>query len=326
MRRFEHVDAASVEEVLSLLEAEPGSAILAGGTDLLVLMKNRIVSPTLLINVKKIGELDRIDVDGTGGLAIGSLATMTRVGDEPFVWRQFPILAEAIGVAASPQLRNVATIGGNLCQRPRCHYYRQSFDCFLSGKGGCRAPSGRDRDAGIFGNGACYAVNPSDLAPPLVALGASAVVQSSKGRRRVSLEDFFVAPKDGLLKLNNLGHDEMIVEIRIPRQPEHSRGIYLKAMERKTWSFAQASAAIQVSVADARVAHVRIVLGGVAPVPWRARAAEDALRGKAPTAKLVESAADAAVEGARPLGGSGYKVKLAKALVKRGLSTLLGSQ
>mgnify|MGYP005856450751 CR=1 FL=1 len=326
MRPFEHIDAASVEEVLSLLQSEPDSAILAGGTDLLVLMKNRIVNPTLLINVKKIGGLDRIEVDGTNGLAIGSLATMTRVGEEPFVRRQLPILAEAIGAAASPQLRNVATIAGNLCQRPRCHYYRESFDCFLSGKGGCHAPSGRDRDAGVFGDGECHAVNPSDLAPPLVALGASAVVQDSKGRRRVSLEDFFIAPKDGLLKLNNLGHDEMIVEIRIPRQPEHSRGMYLKAMERKTWSFAQASAAIQVSLADARVADVRIVLGGVAAVPWRARAAEDVLRGNTPTAKLVESASDAAVRGARPLGSNGYKVKLARALVKRGLSTLLGLQ
>ncbi|MCL5958980.1 MAG: xanthine dehydrogenase family protein subunit M [Chloroflexi bacterium] len=324
MRAFEHIDATSVEDAVDLLRSEPDSAIIAGGTDLLDLMKNRLVNPSLLINVKTVGGLSGIEGDGASGLRVGSLATLTALGENPVVQKDFPILVDAIKVAASPQLRNMASVGGNICQRPRCWYYRESFDCFLRGAEACPAPGGQSRDAGLFGGAECYAVNPSDLAPALVALGASVVVQGEKGRVRIPVADFFVAPKRNLLSQNILRHDEMIVEVSVPQQPHRARGRYLKAMERKTWSFAQASVAIQLSQADGAVTHARIVLGGMAPVPWRATAAENMLRANRPSAELIQAAADAAVQGAEATGSSVWKVKLVRELVRRGLQSVVG--
>ncbi len=324
MRAFEYIDAISVEDAISLLQTEKDSKIIAGGIDLLVLMKNRLANPPLLINLKTISGLDRVEGDGKGGTIIGSLVTLTALGENQIVQRSLPILTEAIRVAASPQLRNVATIGGNLCQKPRCWYYHESFDCFLNGGKSCLTSNGQNRDAGIFGGAECYAVNPSDLAPALVALDASIVIQDAKGRRQIPLSDFFTVPKKDFLSQNILGHEEVIVEIRIPKQLEDSRGTYLKAMGRKAWSFAQASVAIQLSRDNAEINDVRIVLGAVAPIPWRAKGAEDILRGKAPTTELIGAAAAAAVQDANTAGSKSYKVMLVKELVRRGLAELLG--
>ncbi|MBI2952696.1 MAG: xanthine dehydrogenase family protein subunit M [Chloroflexi bacterium] len=323
MRPFEHVDATSVSDAIALLKAEPDGTIIAGGTDLLDLMKDGLASPRVLINVKTIDGLDRIEADAAGHLIIGPITTLARLAEDARVRQDFLLLSEAISVTASPQLRNMATVAGNVCQRPRCWYYRGTFDCFLKGGNSCLAVGGRSRDSGIFGAAECAAVNPSDLAPALLALGASVVIENAKRRREVPLESFFTAPQKDRPGFTVLGRDEMIVEVKVPKQPVGSRGIYLKAMERKTWSFAQASAAIQLSRAEARVTDVRIILGGVAPVPWRASAAEDVLRGKVPTGELIERVAATATDGAHPLGQNGYKVKLAKALVKRGLAMLV---
>ena len=325
MRAFDYVDATSVEDATTFLQDEADSALIAGGTELLVLMKNKVINPRLLINVKSIDGLHRIRADGEGSLTIGSVATIAELGSDEVVQRSFPILADAIRVAASPQLRNMATVGGNLCQKPRCWYYRGSFDCFLKGARGCHALNGQNRGSGIFGRSECYAVNPSDLAPPLVALGASVVIQSPQGRKQISLADFFTSPRGELLNQTILGRDEMVVEVRIPKQPHRSRGVFLKAMERKTWSFAQASVAMQLSRSDDRIEDVRIVLGAIAPIPWRATAAEDALRARALTRQLIEVASAAAVEGAHPSGDNRYKVTLVRELVKRGLSALLNT-
>ncbi|MBI4317913.1 MAG: xanthine dehydrogenase family protein subunit M [Chloroflexi bacterium] len=326
MRAFEYFDAASVAEAVKLLKAEPDGAIFAGGTDLLVLMKNRVANPRLLINVKTIPNLDGIEEDSLGGLTIGPLATLARLGGHELVQREHPVLAQAVAVAASPQIRNVATVGGNICQRPRCWYYRGSFDCFLKGGNHCFAKDGRNRHHRIFGDSPCHAVNPSDLAPPLVALGASLTLQGPRLRRQVPAADFFAAPEQGSLNQNVLGHGEMITAISVPKQPDGSRGIYMKAMERKAWSFAQASVAIQLARREDEVTDVRIVLGGVAPTPWRAAAAEEVLHGKVPTPDLIDLASGAASAGAHPLSDNAYKVRLAGALVKRGLQTLLAGQ
>ena len=324
MRPFEHIDATSVEDAVSLLRSEPDSAMIAGGTDLLGLMKDRLVNPRLLINVKKISGLGDIEATSNGGLKVGALATLAALGESQVVRSGYPIITDAVRVMASPQLRNVATVSGNLCQRPRCWYYRGSFECFMNGAKRCLALDGHNRDAGIFGGEKCYAVNPSDLVPPLVALGASVSIRKGEGREKLPLEDFFIAPRKGRPWLNVLDHDCMIVDILVPKQPEGARGVYLKTMERKAWSFALASVAVQLSRAGEAVSDVRIVLGGVAPVPWRARAAEDVVRGKVPDPVLIESAAAAAVAGAHPLSENGYKVSLVRELVRRGLFRVLG--
>jgi xanthine dehydrogenase YagS FAD-binding subunit len=326
MRPFEHVDATSLDEAVSLLQSEPGSALIAGGTDILVLMKEGLLAPHLLINIKKTNGLDQIQERQQGGLGVGALVTMSQLTESQYIRDRYHILVQAMHVAASPQLRNVATVAGNLCQHSRCWYYRSSIDCFLKGGESCHVRDGLSQDASVFGADVCYAVNPSDLVPVLAALDASVILYGPTGRRELNVSDFFVSrplsTAAGVASLNSLAADEMIVEIILPPTQPISAGVYLKAMERKTWCFAQASVAIQISRDQESISDIRIVLGSVAPVPWRATAAEDALRARALTPDLIELASSAAVSSAQPLAQNAYKIDLIRALVKKGLLML----
>ncbi len=331
MNAFDHTPASSAAHAIALLaEAAAGTdgkyvsataRIIAGGTDLLPLMKEGLEAPTQLINLKPASALRSIGVEGDGSLRLGALTTLSDIERDPAIGARWDILRQAARDAATPQLRNAATIGGNLLQRNRCWYYRGETRCWLKGGDTCFARGGRNDHHAILGtqSSPCVAVHASDLAPALVALEAAVRIEGPRGTRMVLIADLLRAPTEEARIEHTLAPDELIVEVRIPPQPEGSRGAYLKAMERAAWSFALASAAAQVSVRDGRVERARLVLGGVANVPWRAREAEALLEGQALTPALAAEAAERALADATPLEHNRYKVRLARELARRAL-------
>lgn len=320
MRAFEHVNAASIEDILSTIGEDWQTRLIAGGTDILPLMKNRVLAPFRLVNLKTVDELAGVDFSNEGGLVLGALATLDDVARNPMVRLHYRVLAEAIGVAASPQLRNIATIGGNLCQASRCWYYRGPFFCWLKGGETCYAADGENRIHAIFGGGPCYSAHPSDPAPALIALGASVTLYDSGGRSRViPVESFYALPTQERRRETILEPNELVVKVQVPSPAPDARGAYLKAMDREAFAFALASTAVQ-GVWDGPVAReISIVLGGVAPIPWRASRAEDVVRGQPLDGRVAREAGEAAVADAKPLQHNGYKRDLVRTLVERAL-------
>ncbi len=322
MRPFEHVNAPDLETAIELLSESQTSAI-AGGTDLLGELKERIKNPKRLVNLKTIPELSEIRYDSKTGLTIGALATLSQLERHPVIREKFSILSQAASSAATPQLRNMGTVGGNLCQKPRCWYYRSfRFPCWLKGGEQCFAEDGENQHHAILGAERCHAVHPSDLAPALTALDATLRVVGPDLDGEISLEELYTQPSESRRQMTILGPDELIVEVRVPSPKDGSRGVYLKAMERQSWSFALVSVAAQVSFEGERITDARLALGGVAAIPWRAKDSEKILTGQKFSEELAKQAAEAAVAGAQPLRDNGYKVPLAKALVKRALKLL----
>lgn len=322
MKRFEHVNAASTAGAVRLLGANGRARPIAGGTDLLSMMKLGIAAPERLVNLKTIPGLDGISFDEIGGLRLGALATLDAIAGHDEVRARYPLLAEAISLAASPQLRNQGTIGGNLAQDSRCWYYRGPFHCWLKGGETCDAKDGENTNHAIFGGGPCYTVHPSDPAPALVALGAEVRIVGPQGERTLALEQLFQTPRDGARRLTALGPSEIVAEIRVPPPAPNSRGNYLKAMERKVWAFALASVAVQVGFDEEFVEGISLVLGGVAPVPWRVLHAEEALLDRTLDDSTIGLAADLAVAGAQPLRQNQYKIALVKGLITQALTAL----
>jgi xanthine dehydrogenase YagS FAD-binding subunit len=325
VRPFGYASAGSVDEALGLLGADGAVRPLAGGTDLLTLMKAELAAPAGLVDVKRLPELAGGIAAGPTGLTLGALTTLAEIETHPAVRAGYAVLAEAAAVAATPQLRNVATIGGNLLQRPRCWYFRsEQFHCWLKGGDVCHARDGENQLHGLFDVSPCVAVHPSDLAPALVALGAEARLRGPVGERTLALADLFAAPSDDRRVETTVRSDELIVSLRVPALPPGTRSTYLKAMDRKIWAFALVGVAAALRLDDGLIADARLALGGVAPIPWRCSAAERGLVGAGPGAELVERAAEVAVADARPLAQNGYKVPLARALVRRALAAASG--
>lgn len=236
------------------------------------------------------------------------------------------MLAQAAASAATPQLRTLGTIGGNLCQKPRCWYYRNKlFPCWLKGGDKCFAEDGENTYHAILGADRCHAVHPSDLAPALIALDATVRVVGPDLDGEISLEELYTKPTESHRQMTMLGPSELITEIRVPTPKKNARGIYLKAMERGSWSFALVSVAAQMSFEGERIVEARLVLGGVAAIPWRAKDSEKILVGQEFSEELAERAAEAAVAGAQPLRDNAYKVSLAKSLVQQALRMLSSS-
>ena len=223
MRNFEHVNAPDLESALSLLSED--AKVIAGGTDLLTEMKEKIRSPRRLINLKTIPNLSYIRYDAKEGLRIGTLTTLAELEAHPIIMKKFSILAQAAGLAASPQLRNMGTIGGNLCQSPRCWYYRGPFNCWLKGGEKCYALDGENKHHAILGGDPCYAVHPSDLAPALIALGASVRIVGPDLDDVLSLEEFYMRPTASHRWMNVLEPDALITEVHVPTPSESSKGI-----------------------------------------------------------------------------------------------------
>ncbi len=327
MRAFDYIRPESVSEAIALLDGAEGkqenARYLAGGTDLLTLMKHEISAPERLIDIKRLPELDDSVTESTHGVTIGSLATLAQLEDDPLIRESFPALSEAAALAATPPLRNMATIGGNLLQRPRCWYYRsEHVDCWLKGGTDCPAREGENQFHALFDASPCVAVHPSDLATALFALDAEVEVRGPQGDRSVAFEALFAPPTDGRRTETTLAADEIIISVNVPREPRHSRSTYLKAMDRKVWAFALAGVGARIAMDGERITDARLVLGGVAPIPWRVPDAEALLIGTTAAPELFERVADAAVEGATPLANNGYKIPLVKTLIRRALAAV----
>jgi Aerobic-type carbon monoxide dehydrogenase, middle subunit CoxM/CutM homologs len=256
-------------------------------------------------------------------ISIGALTTLAEIESSSEIKEKFPILAQAAGMAASPQLRNSGTLGGNLCQAVRCWYYRHpDLTCWLKGGEECYAQEGVNRHHAILGNAPCIAVQPSDLAPALQALGAEFHISGDDVDGAIDVDEFFVLPDEGFRKRTVLGPSDLVTKISVPLPAANSKGTYLKGMERADWSFALVSVAIQLSLEGDSVSDGRIVLGGVAGKPWRTKGAEDVVIGKKIDEALAVEAGEAAVAGADPFEHNSYKVPMARNLVKRALLEL----
>lgn len=297
---------------------------LAGGTDLVPELKLGLQVPGRLVNLKGVAALRGIEVSDDSA-RLGALVTLTELARHELLRSEHRALAEACGLSASPQLRNMATIGGNLCQDSRCPYYRSAFPCLLNGGDVCFARSGENREAAVTGYRDCIHVHPSDPAIALVALEASVVVQGGAGQRIVGAGEFFRAPDAQDRRMNVLAPGELITALRLPRRGPGMRSAFVKAMDRAAWSFALVSAAVALEVEDGRIRQARVVLGGVAPVPWREVRIEEQLSGAEARVETCAAAAGQALAGAEPFRQNGYKVRLARALVKRALEQALGA-
>jgi xanthine dehydrogenase YagS FAD-binding subunit len=325
MRPFDYASPTTVEEALTLIGKQANGAIrpLAGGTDLLTLMKADITAPSRLVNLKQLDDLPRGVEDTGDGLALGALTTLTEIETHPLIKERYPLLAEAAAVAANPQLRNMATLGGNLLQRPRCWYFRNPhFRCWLKGGEECQAREGENQHHAIFDMSPCVAVHPSDLAPALLALEATVRLRRPGGERALPLAEFFAPPTDERRSETVVGDDEILLDLRIPSLRDGTRSTYLKAMDRKVWAFALVGVAAVVRISGGRIEEARLVLSGVAPIPWRAEAAEQALIGAEVGEEVFAHAANAALADAAPLQHNAYKLPLASSLIRRALTAL----
>ncbi|HYA44680.1 MAG TPA: FAD binding domain-containing protein [Acidimicrobiales bacterium] len=320
MNRFEFARATSIAEAFDLAAERPGSVLKAGGIDLLDHLKEHLSEPPRIVDLKAIPGLSAIGQEADGGFRIGPLVTLAQVAAHPALRATHAALTQACGEAASPQIRNVATIGGNLLQRPRCWYYRlESYRCLKKGGDICFAVGGQNRYHTIFGDGPCNAPHPSNAAVALVALGASLTFAGTQGTRTVSAERFFALPSADPQRENNLQPGEILSEIKVPAALR-LRSTYASVCERAAFDWPLVSAAVALRTEGGLVREARIVLGAVATRPWRSPAAERALVGRRPDGATVEAIAQAAVAGAQPLSENGYKVELAKVLLGRTLA------
>jgi len=326
---LEHVNARDVNEVTSLLQKYGGKAkVIAGATDLLGIMKDKVEGPEfripeVLVNIKKIPDMTRIVYHEGTGLRIGAGVTLSRLAASDVIRQKFTILSQAALQVGTTQLRNMGTLGGNLCQRPRCLYFRHPhFLCFKKGGSKCYAVTGEHRFYhSILKHGKCVAAHPSDLAPALMGLKAEVKIMSPNGERKVPLQEFFVGPNhytESILKT-----DEYLTEICVPNQNERTRQVFLKERIRHSADFALSSVSTVARISGGIWEEIRIVMGGVAPFPYVAFMAEETIRGRRLDDGLILQAADASVEGARPLSMNRYKVDLTKALVRRALTSIV---
>lgn len=322
MNRFEFVRARSVEEARRLAAEKPGAVLKAGGIDLLDHLKERLVEPPRVVDIRPIGALDGVEVGADGSLTVGPLVTLAAVAAHPAVRKTHAALAEACEDAASPQIRNVATIGGNVLQRPRCWYYRlESYRCLKKGGDVCFAVGGENRYHAIFGGGPSYAVHPSNAAVALVALDASFVLEGGKGTRTVAAADFFRPPAEDAEKENQLAPGEVLTAIKVPAAGA-ARSTYESVRERAAFDWPLVAAAVAIGADAGVVKTARVVLGAVAPVPWRVPRVEAMLVGRKLDEETAAGAARMAVTGAAPLSDNGYKVSLVQTLVRRTLLAL----
>jgi xanthine dehydrogenase YagS FAD-binding subunit len=323
MKSFENIDVKSVKEAVGLLQKfaqqKKSAAVVGGGSEYLQLMKDHVVEPDYLLNLKSIPGLDYIKEE-RGGFRIGALAKLAEIEEHPAIREKLLILSDAAGEAASPQIRNAGTIAGNICQRPFCWYFRSSnFTCLRKGGQLCYTVTGDGRFHAILGGGPSYITHPSDTAPALVALGAQIKIAGPAGERTIPLEKFFVLPQVDYSRENILKPDEIVTEIQVPYPKPGSKGFYHKVRERLAWDHAIVAVATVVQSSGGVVREGRVVLGGVAPIPWRAPKAEEFLRGKKLDEAVAQKAGEIALEGAKPLKDNGYKVKMAQDLIQRGL-------
>ncbi|MFB2918433.1 MULTISPECIES: FAD binding domain-containing protein [Aerosakkonema] len=323
MKNFAYIRATSVQEAVTRAIDDNEARFIAGGTNLLDRIKGYLENPSQVIDISRL-QMQPIEPLPAGGLRIGALATNTAVADYPYVRRHYPLLSRAILSGASQQIRNVATVGGNLLQRTRCAYfYDPAFPCNKRQPGsGCAAIAGINRTHAILGaSDRCVAVHPSDMCVALAALDAVVEVEGWQGTRQIPFDDFHRLPGNTPERDTNLEVGELITAVILPALPAAKSGVYLKLRDRTSYTFALVSVAAAVEVADNRIRDVRIALGGVAHKPWRALEAEQFLREKPVDVALFQQAANISLQEAKPLQHNSFKVEMAKRAIEKALVT-----
>ena len=315
LRSFAYVRANSLADAFKLLDG-PTVRVHAGGTDLLGCIRDNVMTAQKVVSIGAIADLRGIAATSDGGLRIGALATISEVAAHPIVKEKYTALAQAASVVGSPQLRNQGTIGGNLCQRPRCWYFRGDYHCSRKGGDTCYAIGGENQYHAIFGGGACWIVHPSDTAPALMALDAKVRIAGAKGSRVVALEKFFVLPDDNVQKETVVEPGEVVTEVLLPPGDPAMTSSYRKVRARGSWDFAMAGFALAISLKAAKVDRVRAVLSGVAPTPWRSLGVEQALLQKKLDQATIAKAGEAAIIGAKPLEQNAYKLLMVRGVVE----------
>lgn len=320
MKPFSYVEPTTLGDAARQLMAG-GSRLIAGGSDLLGELKDGLATYERLVSLRQVPGLREIADEGAG-LRIGAGATLTQLQHAARLTGPYRVLAEAARGVATPEIRNRGTLGGNLCQRPRCLHYRSPWiACAKKGSYGCPASESRHQAyLSVFGGGACVAAQASDLAPVLIALGGTAIIASMEGERALPLSGFFVGPEQGAMRENVLGIGEILAAVRLPGMPPDWRGVFLKSRERTAGDFPVVSAAFGCRLDEDRLRDVRLVLGGVAPIPRLCPEAEARLEGQRFSPEAVAAAAEAAFANAIPLASNAYKLDLGRALVQRAIA------
>jgi xanthine dehydrogenase YagS FAD-binding subunit len=325
MRAFEYVSPKTQPQALSLLGKSWGETeILAGGTDLLALMKDEVVTPKRLVNIKQLPGMHAV-TNQKDGVSLGALATLDQLAEAPELKRNYSALAEAVNEAASPQIRNMATLGGNLCQRPRCWYFRRGLGLIPKDESGKDLVEiGDNRYHAILANdGPAKFVSPSTIVPVLIAYGAKIQLAGPRGKRALPLEKFYVVPKSAEEREHDLLPNEIITGVSIP-SPRGLKVAHYELRQKAAFDWPLALSAVALKMNGSNVGSARVVMGYVAPVPWISSEAEQVLAGKPVSEEQAKAAADAALKTARPLSHNGYKVQLARVALKRAIMKAAG--
>ena len=329
MNPFTYSSPTDLRSALNLLGEQWGkSEILAGGTDLLALLKDDIVTPSQLVNIKKVSNLQSLAVDASKGLRAGCLVTLDELARDRRVAKLYPALAMAINDAASPQIRNMATLGGNLCQRPRCWYFRNGYGLLaLDANGESLVLKGDNRYHAILGtHGHAYFVSPSTIAPVLVALGAHIDIAGPGGVRSIPLEAFYRIPRKKGEREHDLAPNEVVIRLKLPPPPKRASTAYYEVRQKHGFDWPLATATVSLQRKHDQVTYAAVVLGHVAPVPWRSKEAEALLIGKVIDEQVASDASNAALQSARSLGQNGYKIQVARVALKRALLEAVGEK
>ena len=324
MKAFAYVNAANEREALAGLDAQRGRVLpIAGGMDLVGLMKNYIAQPERLVNIKN---LDKTITMQGGGARIGAAVTLIELIENAGIAKAYPALVTAAEEVGTPQIRNAGTVGGNIMQRPRCWYFRnEEFHCLKKGGARCFAVDGENQYHAIFGGGPCHIVHPSSLAVPLIAYGAKFRVVGPSGEREIDAGEFFQLPADNLMGETVLRSNELLTHVIMPPAANAKSATYeVRFKQSHDWPLVMAS--VNLTMDGNRVKAARVVMGAVAPIPWRTPAAEQALAGKTITEAVATEAANAAVQGATPMTQNSYKVQVARTAVKRAILRAAGIQ
>ncbi|RJX25000.1 MAG: xanthine dehydrogenase family protein subunit M [Desulfurivibrio sp.] len=318
---FSYVRPASLQDAVSQLGSD-NALIHAGGTDLLGCLRDEVFPAEKLVSISGLPELRGISKTTDNGLRIGALTTIAEVAAHPLIRESYAALAQGAAAVASPQLRNQGTLGGNLCQKPRCWYYRGEFHCLRKGGNYCYAVNGENQYHCILGGKNCFIVHPSDTAPALLAFGAVLRITGPRGSRSVTLADFHVLPERDVTRETVLEAGEIVTEILLPPASAAMRSSYRKVRARQAWDFALAGVALALELEGGRVRRSRVVLSGAAPIPWRAVEVEKIITGSALESEVIHEAAVAAMTKARPLGKNGYKIPLFQGMLAEELEKM----
>ena len=322
MPAFDLLQPDSAAEAQTLLEQHGADAwVMAGGLDSFDWLKDRIKKPKVLVDLSGVEELKGIRAT-SDGVEIGAMTTLTEIANHPEIQKDYGVLAEAVSLVASPQIRNQGTLGGNVSQDVRCWYYRGGWPCYRAGGNICYAdtPVGRNREHAIFGANRCVAVHPSDSVPALIVLDAKFVVQTAKGEQVVDAEDYFVGPEDDITRINMLRPGDLLTAIRIPGTWAGAKFYFEKVRDRNVWDFPLMNVASAKRLNGSTISDIRIAVNAVSPRPMRLKAVEEAVRGRPADADTGEMAGKLAIEGAVPLQFNGYKIPLMRNLVKRAIA------